>query len=70
MKVYMDMNSNEIVSEEVARSRMCASITGDEIMHYIFDDVGWDELRKHLDDDFVIGLFNNLSNDWFSESFT
>ena len=69
MKVYMDMNLNEMVSEDVARSRMRASIEGDDIMNHIFNNVSWSELCKHIDNDFVMDLVDRLSDDWFDERF-
>lgn len=70
MRVYMDMNHNEIVSEDVAHDRMRASIEGEDIMNHIYNHVSWDELRRHMkDDDFVIDLIDRLSNEWFGERF-
>lgn len=69
MKVYMDMNKNEIVSEDVARSRMRASVDGDDLMNHIFNNVSWGELIKHIDHDFVMELVDRLSDDWFDERF-
>lgn len=69
MRIYMDMNHNEIVTEDVARSRMRASIEGDDIMNHIFNNVSWNELREHIDNDFVMELVDRLSDDWFDERF-
>ena len=69
MKVYMDMNTNEMVSEDIARSRMRASIEGDDIMNHIFNNVNWSELRNHIDNDFVMDLVDRLSDDWFGDRF-
>ena len=69
MRVYMDTNRNEIVSEDVAHARMRASIEDEDIMNYIFNHVSWDELREHIDENFVFDVIDELSNDWFDESF-
>ena len=70
MRVYMDMNANEIVSEDVARSRINASVDGDAIMYYIYHNVRWSELREHLaDDDFINDIISNISDSWFDDRF-
>ena len=69
MKVYMDRNTNEIVSEDVAHARMRASIEGEDIMNHIFNHVSWDELREHIDENFVLDVIDRLSDDWFDERF-
>ena len=61
MKIYMDMNHNEIVSEDVAHARMRASIEGEDIMNHIFNHVSWGELREHIDENFVLDVIDRLS---------
>ena len=69
MKVYMDRENNEIVSEDVARSRMYASIEDEDIMNYIFNNLSWSELREYIDESFILDVVDGLSNDWFDERF-
>ena len=70
MKVYMDLNANEIVSEDVARSRISASVDSDDIMSYIYHHVSWDELREHLvHDDFIDNIIDDISDSWFGDRF-
>lgn len=70
MRVYMDMNANEIVSEEVARSRMKASVDGSDIMYYLYHHVSWTELQKHLvGDDFINDMIDKITDGWFDDRF-
>ena len=70
MRVYMDTEANEIVSENVARSRINASVDSDDIMHYIYKYVGWNELREHLaDDGFINDIIDKVGDNWFGDRF-
>ena len=70
MKVYMDMNANEIVSEDVAHARMRASIDGEDLMNHIFNHVSWSTLREHMKDDgFIDDIIDDLGDSWFDERF-
>ena len=70
MKVYMDMNCNEMVTEDVAHARMADAVEGESIMYHLYYAVGWDELRKHLvDDGFITEIIKKLSKEGFDERF-
>lgn len=68
MKVYMDMNSNEIVTEDVAYSRFDNDVEDYEIMSVI-SNLSWDELRPHLDHNFIEILYDRYREDNFESRF-
>lgn len=69
MRVYMDVNTNEIVTEEVARSRIRKDIDSDEIMSYIWNNIDWSDIRAHLDNGFVTSVVDRIVDEWFNENF-
>lgn len=68
MRVYMDLNTNEIVTEDVARARYNNDIEGYEMMNFV-SDLSWDELVRHLDPDFVNELYDKYCDENFASRF-
>lgn len=70
MKFYFDYETEELVTREVALSRMANTISDDDIMRFIGDYLSWGDLRAHLSDDFANDLINQMANDWLFDRFS
>ena len=70
MKCYFDYETEELVTREVALSRMANAIPDDDIMRYIGDYLSWSDLRTHLSDDFVDKLIYQMATDWLFDRFS
>lgn len=68
MKVYMDMNQNEVVTEEVAYSRFDNDIQDYEIMSML-SSLSWDEVRPYLDHNFIERLYDRYREENFESRF-
>ena len=68
MKVYMDLNANEIVVDDVAYSRFDEDVRGYELMSVVAN-LSWDELQPHLDHNFIERLYEKYREENFESRF-
>lgn len=68
--VYLDNDTNEIVTKKVAFSRLREGLYPEDILDYMRRNMDWEDIAKYIDPDFVGEVSNEIVEECFPDRFT